>query len=96
MRAIYREIISSCLALEQPLRIAYLGPEGTYSQEAARSQFGSGATLLPFASVDAVFDEVERARVDYGVVPVENSTEGVVAQTLEPLRRVGAAPSRPR
>jgi chorismate mutase/prephenate dehydratase len=83
LRAIYREIISSCLALEQPLNIAYLGPEGTYSQEAARTQFGSGANLVPFASVDAVFDDVERARVDYGVVPVENSTEGVVAQTLD-------------
>jgi len=83
VRAIYREIISSCLALERPLGIAYLGPEGTYSQEAARTQFGSGANLVPFASVDAVFDDVERARVDYGVVPVENSTEGVVAQTLD-------------
>jgi chorismate mutase/prephenate dehydratase len=83
VRAIYREIISSCLSLEQPLRIAFLGPEGTYSQEAARTQFGSGANLSPFASIDAIFDEVERSRADYGVVPVENSTEGVVAQTLD-------------
>jgi chorismate mutase/prephenate dehydratase len=83
VRAIYREIISSCLALEEPLRIAYLGPEGTYSQEAAATQFGSGAKLAPFVSIDAIFDEVERARADYGVVPVENSTEGVVAQTLD-------------
>ena len=83
MRAIYREIISSCLSLEQPLRIAFLGPVGTYSQQAAKTQFGSGAELHPFASIDAVFDEVERGRTDYGVVPVENSTEGVVAQTLD-------------
>lgn len=83
VRTIFREVISSCLALEQPLRIAYLGPAGTYSQQAAADQFGSGAALLPFASVDAVFDEVERGRAEYGVVPVENSTEGVVAQTLD-------------
>lgn len=83
LQAIYREIISSCLALEQPLRIAFLGPEGTYSQQAARGQFGSGARFVPFSSIDAVFDDVERGRVDYGVVPVENSTEGVVAQTLD-------------
>ncbi len=83
VRAIYREIISSCLSLEQPLRIAFLGPVGTYSQQAAKTQFGSGAELHPFASIDAVFDEVERGRTDYGVVPVENSTEGVVAQTLD-------------
>ena len=83
VRTIFREVISSCLALEQPLRIAYLGPAGTYSQQAATDQFGSGAALAPFASIDAVFDEVERGRAEYGVVPVENSTEGVVAQTLD-------------
>jgi chorismate mutase/prephenate dehydratase len=83
VRAIFREIISGCLALEKPLRVAFLGPAGTFSQQAARDQFGSGAELLPVGSVDAVFDEVERARADYGVVPVENSTEGVVAQTLD-------------
>lgn len=81
--AIFREVISSCRALEAPLRIAFLGPHGTYSEQAAASQFGSGATLLPLASIDAVFDEVERGRADYAVVPVENSTEGVVAQTLD-------------
>jgi len=83
VRSIFREIISSCRALEQALRIAYLGPAGTYSQQAAAEQFGSGPNLLPFGSVDAVFDEVERGRAEYGVVPVENSTEGVVAQTLD-------------
>ena len=64
-------------------RYAYLGPAGTYSQQAAADQFGSGASLLPLASIDTVFDEVERGRAEYGVVPVENSTEGVVAQTLD-------------
>jgi chorismate mutase/prephenate dehydratase len=83
LRTIFREVISSCLALEQPLRIAYLGPAGTYSQQAATDQFGTGAALVPYASIDAVFDEVERGRAEYGVVPVENSTEGVVAQTLD-------------
>lgn len=83
VRTVFREIISSCRALEQPLRVAYLGPAGTYSQQAAAEQFGSGPNLLPFGSVDAVFDEVERGRAEYGVVPVENSTEGVVAQTLD-------------
>lgn len=83
IRTIFREIMSSCLALEKPLQIAFLGPPGTFSEQAARDQFGSRAELLPFGSIDAVFDEVERGRTDYGVVPVENSTEGVVAQTLD-------------
>lgn len=83
IQAVFREIISGCLALQRPLRVAYLGPAGTFSQQAARRQFGSGADLVPVGSVDAVFDEVERKRADYGVVPVENSTEGVVAQTLD-------------
>jgi len=83
VQAIFREVISACLSLEKPLRVAYLGPAGTYSQEAAQLQFGSGAEFLPQASIEAVFDEVERARADYGIVPVENSTEGVVAQTLD-------------
>lgn len=83
LQAIFREIISSCLSLEKPLRVAYLGPAGTYSQEAALVQFGSGADLAPAGSIDGIFEEVERGRADYGVVPVENSTEGVVAQTLD-------------
>ncbi len=83
LQAIFREVISSCLSLEKPLRVAFLGPAGTYSQEAAAAQFGSGAELLPAGSIAAIFEEVERGRADYGVVPVENSTEGVVAQTLD-------------
>jgi len=83
VRSIFREVISHCLALEKPLQVAFLGPDGTFSQQAARDQFGSRAQLVPVPSVEAVFDEVERGRVHYGVVPVENSTEGVVAQTLD-------------
>jgi chorismate mutase/prephenate dehydratase len=83
VRTIFREVISSCLALEQPLRIAYLGPEATFSHLAALERFGSRASLKPADSIAQVFDEVEHRRADYGVVPVENSTQGVVAQTLD-------------
>ena len=81
-----REIMSSCLALEQPLTIAYLGPPGTFTHAAAAKQFGGAATLAPAASIGDVFREVETGQADYGVVPVENSTEGVVPQTLDRLR----------
>lgn len=83
VQAIFREVMSACLALEKPVSVAFLGPEGTYSHQAARDQFGAAANLIPVGSIDAVFAEVERGRADYGVVPVENSTEGVVAQTLD-------------
>ncbi len=83
VRTIYREIISSCLALEQPLRDRLPRPGRHLLPAGGGEQFGSGAELLPFGSIDAVFDEVERGRAEYGVVPVENSTEGVVAQTLD-------------
>lgn len=80
---IYREVISSCLALEESLTIAYLGPEGTFTQEATRKHFGSAIDLLPVESIADVFREVEVGRVRYGVVPIENSTEGVVSHTLD-------------
>ncbi|MGH7962830.1 MAG: prephenate dehydratase, partial [Candidatus Binatia bacterium] len=83
VRAIYREIISASRALEQPLRIAYLGPEATYTHLAAREQFGSQAVFVPVVTIPQVFAAVERAEVDYGVVPIENSTEGAVAITLD-------------
>jgi chorismate mutase/prephenate dehydratase len=83
MRSIYREIIAACLALEQPLRIACLGPAGTFSYQAVCEQFGDRAAPVTVTSIAEVFDEVEHRRVDYGVVPVENSTEGVVAATLD-------------
>ena len=80
---IYRSIISSCLALEQCLRIAYLGPEGSYTQAAAQKHFNEGVKILSLASISQVFREVEVGTVDYGVVPIENSTEGVVSHTLD-------------
>ena len=82
---LFREIMSACLALEAPMRIAYLGPEGTYTQNAALKHFGHGARTVPLASIDAVFREVEAGEAGYGVVPVENSTEGVVTHTLDRL-----------
>ncbi len=85
VRAIFREIISASRSLEQHLRIAYLGPEATFTHVAARQQFGAVADYHPAASVAEVFHEVESARADVGVVPVENSTEGMVAHTLDLL-----------
>ena len=80
---IYRAIISSCLGLEQCLRIAYLGPEGSYTQAAAQKHFSDGVKMLSMATISQVFREVEVGTVDYGVVPIENSTEGVVSHTLD-------------
>ena len=85
VRAIFREIISASRSLEQRLRIAYFGPEGTYTHLAARQQFGAAADYLAQASIAEVFHEVENGRADLGVVPVENSTEGMVAHTLDLL-----------
>lgn len=82
---LFREIMSACLALEAPQRVAYLGPEGTYTQNAALKHFGHAAETLPLGSIDAVFREVEAGNAGYGVVPVENSTEGVVSHTLDRL-----------
>ncbi len=83
IRSIFREIISGCLSLEQRLRVACLGPLGTFSHQAVRVQFGSATEVVPLESIAAVFDEVEHGRANYGVVPVENSTEGTVAATLD-------------
>jgi len=80
---IYRAIISSCLGLEQCLRIAYLGPEGSYTQVAAQKHFSEGVDMLSAATIAQVFHEVEVETVDYGVVPIENSTEGIVSHTLD-------------
>lgn len=80
---IFREIMSSCLALEQPLSVAYLGPPGTYTQAAARKHFGQSALPHAFASIRSVFRQVADRHCDFGVVPVENSTEGMVGQTLD-------------
>lgn len=80
---LFREIISCCLNLEQPLTIAYLGPPGTYTESAAVTQFGHFARTRAMGSIDEVFREVESGSVHYGVVPVENSTEGMVNHTLD-------------
>ena len=80
---LFREIISCCLSLEQPLTVAYLGPAGTYTEMAALAQFGHFVRTRPLGAIDEVFREVEAAEVHYGVVPVENSTEGMVNHTLD-------------
>ena len=80
---LFREVISCCLSLEQPLTVAYLGPPGTYTEMAALAQFGQFARTRPLAAIDEVFREVETGTVHYGVVPVENSTEGMVNHTLD-------------
>jgi len=83
MARLFREIMSACLALEQPTRVAYLGPEGTFTQAAAIKHFGHSAVTVPLSAIDEVFREVAAGAVSYGVVPVENSTEGVVNHTLD-------------
>ncbi len=80
---IWREVMSACRALETPTRVAYLGPAGTFSEEAALSYFGSSITRVLCASVDEVFQRTTAGAADFGVVPVENSNEGVVTRTLD-------------
>lgn len=80
---LFRAVMAECLALEHPLNIAYLGPSGTYTHAAALKHFGQAVVCCPMASIGEVFREVEAGLVDYGVVPVENSTEGVVNHTLD-------------
>ncbi|MFT5467806.1 MAG: chorismate mutase/prephenate dehydratase [Verrucomicrobiales bacterium] len=83
IRAIYREIMSAALALEEDLKIAFLGPEGTWTHQAAISKFGNSVEYLPQNSLADVFDRVERKQASYGVAPIENSTEGAVNHTLD-------------
>ena len=80
---VYRQIISACLALEEPLKVAYLGPEGTFTQLASQKQFGHAVIGMPMVTVDDVFREVASENCNYGVVPVENSSEGVISHTLD-------------
>lgn len=82
---VVREVMSACLALEQPLKIAYLGPAGTYSESAAHKHFGSAPSLIACPGIDDVFRAVEAGNADYGVVPLENSTEGAIGRTLDLL-----------
>ena len=83
LRAIYREIMSSALSLEKSMTIAYMGPEATFTHQAAIRRFGSSLRYAPQKTIADVFTEVSKNRADYGVVPVENSTEGVVTHTLD-------------
>lgn len=80
---IFREIMSACLALEKPMEVAYLGPEGTFTQAAALKHFGHAVISVPQTTIDSVFAQVESGQCHYGVVPVENSTEGMVSHTLD-------------
>jgi chorismate mutase/prephenate dehydratase len=83
MARLFREIMSACLALEQPMTVAYLGPEGTFTQAAALKHFGHSVTTASLDSISEVFREVESGSSNYGVVPVENSTEGMITHTLD-------------
>ena len=85
VRAVFREIISGCRSLEAPLKVAFFGAEATYSHLAAKEKFGSSSELRSTASIPEVFQEVSQGRASFGVVPIENSTEGVVAHTLDCL-----------
>ena len=94
MARLFREIMSACLALEKPMQVAFLGPEGTFTQAAALKHFGHSVHTLPLAGIDEVFREVESGAAHFGVVPIENSTEGVIDHTLDmflssPLRICG-------
>lgn len=80
---LFREIMSACLAQQEPLKIGYLGPEGTHSQQAVYKHFGHSIHGLPLGSIEEVFQEVEAGHADFGVVPVENSTQGTIQSTLD-------------
>jgi chorismate mutase/prephenate dehydratase len=80
---LFREIMSACLAQQEPLKIGYLGPEGTFTQTAVYKHFGHSVRGLPYSTIDEVFQEVECGAADFGVVPIENSTEGTVNHTLD-------------
>ncbi len=80
---LFREIMSACLALEKPLEVAFLGPEGTFTQQAAFKHFGHAVHTVPASSIGVIFSMVENENCQFGVVPVENSTEGVITHTLD-------------
>ena len=83
MLRLFREIMSACLAQQEPLKIAYLGPEGTFTQQAVQKHFGHSVLSLSHPGIDAVFEQVQSGEADFGVVPVENSTQGIVSHTLD-------------
>jgi chorismate mutase / prephenate dehydratase len=80
---LFREIMSACLAQQEPLKVAFLGPEGTFTQAAVLKHFGNSVRALPLSAIDEVFHEVEGGVADFGVVPIENSSEGTVNHTLD-------------
>jgi len=83
LKIVYEEIISASLALQQPLKVAYLGPAATFTHLAARRKFGSSSEYIPESTIKEVFESVLREQVQYGVIPIENSTEGVINYTLD-------------
>ncbi|HWQ10487.1 MAG TPA: prephenate dehydratase, partial [Holophaga sp.] len=83
LRQVFQEIMGACLSLERPLRVAFLGPEGTFTHQAVKHQFGLSVQARPEGTIPSVFQAVERGQADFGVVPVENATEGVVDSTLD-------------
>jgi chorismate mutase / prephenate dehydratase len=85
VRAVYREVMSACLALQEPLKVAYLGPEGTFSHAAARSFFGLAASYMEATTFEGVFDAVARRQAQHGIVPIENSSEGSVPHAIDAL-----------
>jgi chorismate mutase/prephenate dehydratase len=90
VRAVFREVISGSRSLEKELRVAYLGPAYSYSHLAAMHRFGQSVELVPVASIPAVFEEINRRHADFGLVPIENSTDGRVADTLDMFARLPA------
>src|SRR5258706_3339432 len=91
LEAVYRELMSSSFSLEKPLRIGFLGPEGTFSHAAAVRKFGSSVEYLPMADILSVFEEVVRGHIDYGLVPVENSIGGGVVDNLHAVLHSSAS-----
>lgn len=91
IRSIFREVLSASRSVEASIKIAYLGPEATFTQMAAHERFGLSSVFIPVTSIGEVFQEVSQGRVNYGVVPIENSTEGVVAHTLDMLVEANVA-----
>lgn len=96
IQSVFREVMSACLSLQQPVRVAFLGPEGTFTHQAARDMFGLAVRYLSTTTVDGVVDAVRRGTVAYGVVPIENSTEGAVGSALDALLGGGVVIRRER
>ena len=95
LEAVYRELMSGSFQLEKPLRIGFLGPEGTFSHHAAARKFGQSVDYVPLAEIPSVFEEVVRGHIDYGLVPVENSIGGGIIDTLDAFQHSSAARCEP-